>query len=231
MGLDWNPLGKPKPGYEDEFAAIFQQLGESKNCSWFEKRRRRRNGTDREALFKRWAEIQITPHETVGAPQVGSSAEADAWARERYKQLQSSKPSGFEFESESEFIQEMQGSHVLALAPPCDGFPYYSNWTLGYVERFSFRAQFLTFCEDIIPEDTLTKCYESSLAPGFAALGQELRACATSYARAKNLEHIEFVADSDFEEKSPERKLHILYSAARWCEYWPSRGHALEADW
>ena len=225
MGLDWNPLGKPKRGYEDEFASIFQQLGESSDWGWLEKRRRRREGTDREGLHKRWDEIQITPHETVGAPQVGSSAEADAWARERYQELESPKP------SETEFMQQMQGYYVLALAPPCDGFPYYSNWTAGYVERFSFRAQFLHYCEDIISDETFQKCYESCLAPAFAVLGQELRDCATAYARDKHLEHIEFVAAGDFEEKSPERKLHIIYSAARWCEYWSSRGHGLEADW
>jgi hypothetical protein len=225
MGLDWNPLGKPKLGSEDEFASLFQQLGESGDWGWFEKIRRRRQGTDRESLNKRWNEIQITPHETVGAPQVGSSAEADAWANERYKELPPPKP------SESEFMQEMQGYYVLALAPPCDGFPHYSNWTMGYVERFSFRAQFLHDCEDIISDETFEKCYVSCLAPGLATLGQELRACATSYARDKHLEHIELVADGAFEEKSPERKLHILYSATRWCEYWSSRGHGLEADW
>ena len=225
MGLDWNPLGKPKPGYEEEFASIFQQLGESANWGWFEKRRRRREGTDHEGLHKRWDEIQITPHETVGAPQVGSSAEADAWARERYQALEPPKP------PESEFMQGMKGYYVLALAPPCDGFPYYSNGPLGYVERFSFRAQFLHDCEDIIPENTFSKCYESCLASGLAVLGQELRACVTSYAGPKNLEHIEFVAGGDFEEKSPESKVHILYSATRWCEYWSSRGHGLEADW
>ena len=225
MGLDWNPLGKPKPGFEDEFASIFQELGESSNWSWFEKRRRRKEGRDREGLHKRWDEIQITPHETVGAPQVGSSAEADAWARKFYDEMEPPRP------SESEFWHEMQGHYVLALAPPCDGFPFYSNWTMGYVERFSFRAQFLTLCEDIIPEASLGKCYESCLAPAFAVLAQELRDCTTSYAQANNLQHIEFVADVDSDEKSSESKAHILYSAVRWCEYWSSRGHALEADW
>lgn len=225
MGLDWNPLGKPKPGKEDEFASIFVQLGESGDWGWFEKIRRRRQGRDRESLLERWSEIQITPQETVGAPQVGSSAEADAWARQRYKELQLADV------SESEFMAQMQGEYVLALAPPCDGFPYYSNWTAGYVERFSFRGEFLNECEDIISAETFEKCYVSCLADGLARLGEELRACATSYARDKNLEHIEFVASVDFEEKNPESKLHILYSAARWCEYWSSRGHGLEADW
>ena len=225
MGLDWNPLGKPKPGFEDEFASIFQQLGESSNWGWLEKRRRRREGRDQEGLQKRWDEIQITPHETVGAPQVGSSAAADAWIRERYLEMESPKP------SESEFMQEMQGYYVLALAPPCDGFPHYSNSTAGYVERFSFRAEFLRLCEDIIPEDTLAKCYESCLADAFAVLAQELRACTTSYAQVNNLQHLEFAADVAFDEESPESKVHILYAATRWCEYWSSRGHALEADW
>ena len=225
MGLDWNPIGKPKPGREDEFASLFVQLGESVNWGWFEKIRRRSKGTDRESLLKRWTEIQTTPHETLRAPQVGSSAEADAWARERYKELESPEA------SEGEFIEHLQGEYVLDLVPPCDGFPHYSNWTMGYVERFSFRGEFLRDCEDIISAETFEKCYVSCLAAGLATLGRELRACATLYARDKHLEHIEFETGGDFEEKSPESKLHILYSAARWCEYWSSRGHGLEADW
>ena len=225
MGLDWNPIGKPKPGYEDEFVSLFVQLGESVDWGWFEKLRRRSKGTDRESLLSRWTEIQTSPHETLGAPQVGSSAEADAWARQRYKELQPSEI------SEREFVEDLRGVYVLDLVPPCDGLPYYSNWTLGYVERFSFRGQFLRDCEDVISAETFEKCYVSCLAGELATLGQELRASAASYARSKHLEHIEFAAAGDFEEKSPESKLHILYSAARWCEYWSSRGHGLEADW
>ncbi|HEU5130536.1 MAG TPA: hypothetical protein VFT26_00490, partial [Pyrinomonadaceae bacterium] len=75
------------------------------------------------------------------------------------------------------------------------------------------------------------KCYESCLAPELAILGQELRTCASSFAKQKNLEHIEFASDVEFNEESPETKLDILYAAARWCEYWSSRGHGLEADW
>ena len=86
--------------------------------------------------------------------------------------------------------------------------------TLGYVEPFSFRAEFLHACEDMIPEGTRTKGHESCLAPGLATLGQELRACASSYARDRHVEQIEFVTEVNFEEKSPERKLHITYFAA-----------------
>ena len=226
MGLDWNPIGKPKPGSEEEFAALFKQLGElPTRPGWLERIGLRRRGIDRDAIKKRWEEIQITPYETLGAPQVGKSAEADAWARQRYSEMEEPRP------SEDEFWQEMRGYYVLALVPPCDGLPKYSNWTAGYAERFSFRAQFLGSCEDIIPQETLGKCYESCLAPELATLGQELRACAVTFAKQKNLEHIEFAQDVEFSEESPETKLDILYAAARWCEYWSSRGHGLEADW
>lgn len=225
MGLDWNPLGKPKPGHEDEFASLFVQIGEARDWGWLEKIRRQLKGIDRESLLNRWLEIQTTPHETLGAPQVGSSAEADAWARKRYKELQPSE------HSEAEFMEHVQGEYVLDLVPPCDGLPYYSNWTMGYVERFSFRGEFLRDCEDIISAETFGKCYVSCLAAGLATLGQELRACATSYARDTHLEQFDFVESRDFEEKSPESKLHILYSATRWCEFWSSRGHGMEADW
>lgn len=226
MGLDWNPLGRPKPGAEEEFASLFKQLGEiSVNAGFFEKWRRRRRGIDRETLLARFNEIQITPYETVGAPRVGASAEADAWTRKRYEEMDSPKP------SESEFWREMDGYYVLALAPPSDGLPHYSNWPAGYCERFSFRAEFLRDCEDILSEETFAKCYVSCLAPELATLARELRACVTSYARSNNLEHIEQESEGNFEPESPESKAHILYCAARWCEFWSSRGHGLEADW
>jgi hypothetical protein len=226
MGLDWNPLGKPKPGYEEEFATLFMQLGElSADAGFFEKLRRKRKGLDREAMLERFNEIQITPYETVGAPIVGVSEEANAWARRRYQEMKEPRP------PESEFWEKMDGYYVLDLVPPCDGFPPYSNAPCGYVERFSFRGQFLGDCEAIIPEETFAKCYESSLAPGLAILGQELRAAVTTFARARNLEHVEFAQQPDYEMESDESNAHILYCAARWCEYWSSRGHGFEADW
>jgi hypothetical protein len=225
MGLDWLPMAKPKPGAEEEFESLFMQLKElPSKPGWFERWRQRKRGIDRDAILNRWVEIQISPYETLGAPQVGKSAEADAWVQKKYEEMPSPKP------TRDEFMKEMQDYYVLDLVPPCDGLPFYSNFSLGYVERFSFRAQFLHDCEDIISESSFAKCYESCFARELAVLGQELRASAVSYARPKNLEHVEFEVQ-EFDETSPESKLHILYSAARWCEYWSSRGHGLETDW
>ena len=226
MGLDWNPLGKPKPGFEQEFEKVFKLLGElPANVGWFEKLRLRLKGVDREAIDRRWLEIQITPYETLQAPQVGINPAATEWALLRFAEMEDPKP------SKDEFLREMNEYYVLDLVPKCDGIPWYSNGGMGYVEKFSFRAQFLSDFEHIIGADTLEKCYVSCLAPGLDALGHELRACALSYSVREGVAHVEHVDNPDFELETAESNAHILFSAARWCEYWSSHGHGLEAYW
>jgi hypothetical protein len=224
MGLDWNPLGKPKPGHEAEFERLFYQLVDLP----------RRDGTtdnvfnlltpeNRETIEARWYEIQISPFETVQAPRVGFDPHADAWARQKYAEQEAPD------KSEAEFLAGLQGYYVVALAPPCDGLPLYSNGPLGYVELFSFRAQFLTDCSDIIAEELLTQCWGSCLAPDLAALGAELREAAIAFARPRGLLHLEKVYDLDADEGTPESQAHILFSAAKWAAYWSSRGHGMDA--
>lgn len=226
MGLDWNPIGKPKPGFELEFERVFKLMGSLPvNVGWFERLRRRLKGVDRDAIARRWREIQITPYETLQAPQVGVSGAADDWALQRYAEMPEPKP------TKDAFLEELQGYYVLDLVPPCDGIPLYSNAGMGYVEKFSFRAQFLHHCEHIVGAQTLEKCYVSCLAPGLQALGHELRAWAVSFAAREGVSHVEHAEHADFEDKSAQSNAHILFSAARWCEFWSSRGHGLEAYW
>jgi len=226
MGLDWNPLGKPKPGFEQEFEKVFKLLGELPvNVGWFEKLRRRLKGVDRDAVDRRWLEIQITPYETLQAPQVGISDAATEWVLLRFAEMEDPKP------SKDEFLREMNGYYVLDLVPKCDGLPWYSNGGMGYVEKFSFRAQFLCDCEHIIGANTLEKCYVSCLAPGLHQLGHELRASALSYSEREGVAHVEHIDQPEFEPETAESNAHILFSAARWCEYWSSRGHGLDAYW
>ena len=98
------------------------------------------------------------------------------------------------------------------------------------MEAFSFRAQFIAVdCEDVVGPKLLEKCYQSCLAPGLAALGAELRACAAGYAAQNSVAGVETAREVEAEEGSPAMKAHILFSAARWCEYWSSRGHGMEA--
>ena len=225
MGLDWNPIGKPKPGHEEEFETLFRLLnGNRMTGSFLERFKQLFHRFDREAATKRWFEIQISPFVTVRAPQVGLDPQADEWARARYREGPKKD------KTEAQFLEELKGYYVVALAPPCDGIPYYSNGAAGYVEPYSFRAQFITNdCKDIIGSELLERCYHSCLAPGLAGLGTELRSRARDYAFKHGISHVEAIRELDAPEGSPESKAHILIAAAKWCEYWSSRGHGLEA--
>jgi hypothetical protein len=64
VGLDWNPLNKPKPGAEAEFEKVLAKL--LSGSRWRQKSRR-----------ARFEEISITPYETLGTPRVGSSEQAN----------------------------------------------------------------------------------------------------------------------------------------------------------
>ncbi len=225
MGLDWNPIGRPKPGHEEEFERLFKLLTDSPVAGgWRDRLKRLFQRVDRQALTERWHEIQISPFVTLQAPRVGVDAVADQWAQARYDEH---PPEG---KTRAQFLNELSAYYVVALAPPCDGIPYYSNGAAGYVEPFSFRAQFLVNeCEDMIGNVLIEKCYQSCLASGLAALGAELRACAVEYASTHGVARVEALRGLDAQEGSPESKAHILFSAAKWCEYWSGRGHGLEA--
>ena len=230
MGLDWNPLGKPKPGYEDEFASIFQQLGESSDWGWLEKRRRRREGTDREGLHKRWDEIQITPHETVGAPQVGSSAEADAWARERFRNCNPRNHPNLNLNPNS-----CRRCRVSTCSLSLHRATDFRITRIGRRGTSNGSVSARNSCSTTVKTSLATRLFRSAMR---VALRPHSLCWASNSATApphtleiSTLSTSSLCAAGDFEEKSPERKLHIIESAARWCEYWSSRGHGLEADW
>lgn len=225
MGLDWNPIGKPKPGHEAEFVELFELLGDGpRTASWGERLRGLFRRVDREAATARWLEIQDSPYVTLAAPQVGRDPRADAWARQMFREHAPKD------QTEDEFIAAMQDYYVVAQAPPCDGIPLYSNGSAGYVEPFSFRAQFVVKeCKDAIDRALIERCYRNSLAPELDELGADLRACADRFAGLHGVGHVAAQRDIDAAEGSAASKAHILYSAARWCEWWSSRGHGLEA--
>ena len=225
MGLDWNPLAqRQSAGHEAEFDRLYRVLVDlPEDVGWIEKKLRRWRGIDRDALDRRWREIQITPYETLQAPRVGADPAADVWAISHYSGLPEPK------QSEGEFLRKMAGYYVLQLVPRCDGLPWYTNGPAGYVEPFSFRAQFLGDCQHIIGPATLERCYENAPAAGLASLGQTLKECAKSYSVSAGVAHVEEIDEPQFEFGTPESNVHILFSAARWCEYWSSRGHGLEA--
>jgi hypothetical protein len=225
MGLDWLPGNRAKPGFEAEFADLFRRLNASGS------------GAKREALLERFREISSSAFETLGTPVVGRDPQADDWARMTYRELNEPEL------SEEEFLVRLEGFAVLPLVARCDGLPRYSNGSPGgYVEEYSFRAQFLHDCADDIGEDLLAAAYESKLPPDFLAYGRQLLAKAEDLAARHGLDPMTLVVPDEIpteeefaagkrapETWSVEHRVDVAHAAGRWCVFWAERGHLLDA--
>jgi hypothetical protein len=231
MGLDWNPGNKPKPGFEDEFRRIVIALAGDKlpdefrpslvKAMWHAFLKPATPGRPDDVLLRRYDEITISAFETIKAPRVGFEAVADDWARRMHAERKIAKPL-------DNWLQEMHGHYVVSLAPPSDGIAPYSNGIAGYVELFSFRADFLKSCRSIIGEKSLKEAYALKFAPEFVAYGEKLRSHAADFARVHSLtipgippENLDALA-------APAGQLHIVDAAGRWCCYWGGQGHFLD---
>jgi hypothetical protein len=213
MGLDLNPLGKPTQGNEKEFDRLFQEI---KNSS----------GDDRHKLISRWLEIQSSPYETLNTPKIGIDAEATNWVIEHFRKLENPG------ETEDEHIEKYFGQYLPQLIAPCDGIPMYSNSAINAASRQSFRGQFIVDdCADIVGQEIIDRLYTSSLAKELLQLGEDIYSIAKEYSKTNGVEFTEDLKVSDAEEKSPELNAHILFSLAKWCKFWGSKGHGFEADY
>jgi hypothetical protein len=213
MGLDWNPLPRPRPGHEAEFerllAVDLERLAER----------------DREAHLGRFAEITEAPWETLGAPRVGFDPEADAWLRERLREQ------GQE-ERFPEALAEMRGYYVLDLLPESPGLPVYGS--LGYegVDRYTFQGKFLDDARELIGEELYRRAWDRMTATELHAYGEALLAAARRFAARHGLEALEHERESPTDdEASAAWRVHIVFSAAAWCLWWAARGHGLEPYW
>ena len=145
MGLDWNPGPKPRQGSESEFRELWAAL-QSRWC-W-----------DRSGKRKKFQELTITAFETLAAPRVGFDDAATRWAHQAFSDRADKAV------SEDEFVRGLNGLYVLDLVPPCDGIPRYTNGDAGgYVERYSFRGQFLADCVGIIGQELFDQAYRSKM--------------------------------------------------------------------
>lgn len=264
MGLDWNPGPKPKAGFEREFRELFEKIeappepadketgfslfggvlrafGIGKGGAGSPARR------SKEAWVARLKEISTTAFETLEAPQVGFHPAADEWARKRFSQSSANM-------SMQRWMERMKGYYVLDAVPPCDGLPRYTNGQPGgYVEAYSFRADFLRDCEDIIGDELLADAYESKLPDALVEFGHALLRKAQEYAESNgiDLEAVDgerLLADArsrareamgdgmpegigQFLTSVEEFKLDVVRAAGRWCVFWGERGHLMEAYW
>jgi hypothetical protein len=210
MGLDWNPGNRPKPGFEAEFRRLFAELTS------------KAGGADKEALKSRFFQISTSAYETLDAPRVGHDPRANAWIEAKHAETNPPTPL-------SEWVERFQGFYVVPLVPPCDGIPRYSNGQPGgYVEPFSFRAQFLVDCEEIIGAPLLEAAYESKLAEDLATYGSSLLTRVEHFALEKA---IGLPPPESDDPESAEVRTDVVYRAGLWCRFWAERGHTLDAYW
>lgn len=207
MGLDWNPGNRPSAGHEQEYFQLFELL-------------RSKHANEQQEKIDRFHEISISAYETLAAPQVGTDDNATQWIKEVHKKQQPDM-------SLDEWVSRFQGFYVVSLVPPCDGLPRYSNGTPGgYVEPFSFRAEFLKDCVDLIGKDLLDDAWNSKLPDEMRDYADKLMQCAESYA-SKHGYDLDQLNIEDID--SIDTKLDIIVCAAKWCRFWAARGHVLDA--
>jgi hypothetical protein len=213
MGLDWNPLARPKTGFEAEFERLLAVDLD------------RLNDQERQAHLARIHEISEAPFETLGAPRVGFDREADDWLRERLR----------ERGQENRFphtVDEMRGYYVLDLLPESPGLPIYGSMGYEGVDRYTFRGQFLDDAKQVIGDELYHRAWERITAARLHAYGEALLAAARRFAQQHGLEALEDGREPPSEdEESPEWRVHIVFSAAAWCLWWSARGHGLEPYW
>ena len=175
----------------------------------------------KEELLQEWHANQIQTYETIKAPRVGKDKEADDWIRARYNELKEKPPI-------EEFLKEYEGYYVIELAKEQDGVPVYI--ALGQDENV-FRGQFLRDCIDLLGEDLVNEAWETKLAEETLDYGQRLMAVADKVAKENNLEYLKTQRNPPkTAEDSLERKLHIVFSLAKWLVFYGKNGHGYEAD-
>ncbi len=234
MGLDWLAGNKAKPGFEAEFLEMLKA---------------RRDGVSpTDEIIERFQEISLASYTQVGAPEVGVDKGADAWVRFKVRsnamtaeEFNSAFPDGVNLaeaafqdnqnDDEAEALEQMAGFRVLEMAPQCAGLPVYTMGAISdQVDLTSFRGKALHDCEEPLGEELLERAYTMQLPDELVEYGETLLKRAQEFAGENNCseaaEQFEF---SDWSDESAESKAHIMASAGRWCIYWGSRGHFLDA--
>lgn len=224
MGLDLFPAGRAKPGHEAEWARLIKRLYDGKPES-------------EEQAERRFA-VSIQPWSDLGAPRVGESPEADAWAL--------TEPGRNTEKSDAEVLEEMKGFHAIALLRgKCDGIPAYTHAGLyDGLDETSFRGSFLELCEDILGENLLATAWTDCMPPEEAvAYGMELLHAADQAERKANSaapgktvrmkSEPKTINDANVQREPEEvtlaEKLDILRSAGRWYVFWGKLGHPIQA--
>lgn len=209
MALDWEPLPKPRPGQEHEFLDLFRKLEGAR-------------GSRRERLLEWFANVSEPAYALIGAPRVGHDEAADDWLVKRVEKQQ-------RMDELEEIKRDMYGYCVLALLPPCDGFPVYSNHVgSDSLERYAFNADLVLAEHALIGEELWERAHTAMLPDALAEFAERMHEVAQRFVLEHGLPgHVETIREPVFPEGSQERRAHVVFAAAKWATYWSYRGHGL----
>lgn len=232
MGLDWNPIGRAKPGFEAEFSKLERELDGLADPSRAPPRPSLlksllsaftgRHLEDRKsAIVGRMAEISTPVYETLGAPRVGTDPKADAWMIARVRE---DDPTA----SAQAILDEHRGYRVLDLLPDNAGFPVYATGGYEGTDRYTFRAQFLQRQKPRLGKDLIEAGYEPMTAAGLGRHGERLLAKATDWAAEIGRPELLTQRDPPENATPDEDGCHITASAAQWCLFWSRHGCGME---
>jgi hypothetical protein len=160
----------------------------------------------------------ISPMQTVGAPQIGSSEKADAWARKYYNGI--SEGGGKEallekYPTVEDYILANQGLYVAELAEKQEGLIGPSGICVGME---SFRGKCLSFV-DWLDDSLKNEAYEDHTPSELLDYGGRLQEAAESFEAALPEGCDEAVSED----------IDVIKQAATWCAFWGSEGHAMSA--
>ena len=206
MSLELEPLPRAKLGHEREFVDLFKKLAVAK-------------ASRREQLMQWIADVSEPAYAVIGAPRVGFDESADAWLRTKVEKSNRL--------AELDAIRaDMHGTYVLDLLPPSEGFPVYRSSL--EVERYTFHAELLRATSDELSTELCEAAYTMMLPEALSDFATRLFVTADRFAADHRLpEHVATIREPVFPEGTDGRRGHILYAAAKWCEYWSVRGHGL----
>jgi hypothetical protein len=202
MGLDWIVGAKPRD------AADYEVL------------RRALAHPGDQRLLEAWHLVpKLDSWDTINAPRVGTSPEADAWLMRQVE--------GSSADELAAMLERHRGFAVVQLVP-CDGVPVYSNaWANRDLEATSFRGAFLADAVPVIGEGMFERAHQNMLPAELLAFGAALEAVGTSYAERHGVSEQAARRRPPDEDEGPASIAHIIASAARWCSFWARHGHWL----
>lgn len=139
MGLDLILEGSARAGYEAEWLRLVERSFANSATP---------DGELSDAEFARFDEISIPAYARIGAPRVGTDAEADAWIIEA-KRAQTPEDAAI-------VLREFDGYHVLRLCK-CDGIPAYSN---AACMKVLMKRVFAALFSKIVATSSIFSCWK-----------------------------------------------------------------------